>query len=579
MVGIRDETLRHTRGDFARAVRALAWRGPDGVATTEVGGWHLGVTRLAITDPAAPQPIVCAQTGRVIVFNGAVTSAAVEWERYGEGRTSHNDAELPLLRLRHAGLAHVQPTCGHHAFAVVEPSGAAWFGRDRFGEKPLYTVRAGTRVVAFASTVAALRALGFRVEVGEEQLGSFFARGFMATPDLHDAGLELDDAGSGIWSADDGRVVAQAEAKWPARPLRARLQAAVERCARAEVKVGLALSGGVDSACIAACLAAADRREVLGFQFQARGAAAAERDLAESVAQSLRLPLVPVDGGPELLMHLEPLTRAVGLPLGDPSILAAHAVARAAAQAEVKVLLAGEGGDEMFFGYRRYRAMAWLGWLRWLPAPADLAHGAWARLARAARARAYDPLLAVSPPGVAQRGLVPSLNWPAAAHDEASDGARDLLQQAVARDRDVYLRRDLLPKLDAATMLAGIEGRCPFLDPEVVAADEARLDAARGGLGKRALRAAFAGELPPAVLQQGKTGFGLPLDRWLREDSFLPDLLRDRRTCERPHLVANGLTQLLDLHRSGRRSLGHALYLFAAYEIYLRTREAAACPE
>lgn len=574
IVGVRDATLARLHGDFARALRVLEWRGPDGAATAATGGWQLGVTRLVVTDPASAQPITCPRSGRVIVFNGAVTSAAEEWARYGQDRTTRNDAELPLLRLAAAGTGHLAPACGHHAFAVVEPSGRAWLGHDRFGEKPLYVVREGERTVAFASAVPALRALGFQVELGAPQLSAFFARGWHDGPELRDVGFALDDRRSGIWSADDGQAVPQVQQAWPARPLRARLQAAVERCAHAEVKVGLALSGGVDSACIAACLARADRRDVLAFQFRAAGADRAERDLAESVAQRCGTTLVAVDAGPELFAHLPRLTAARGLPVGDPSTLAAHEVARAAARAGVRVLLSGEGGDEMFFGYRRYRAIGRLGWARWLPRPSDLDQRAWARLARAARGGGYPALLAVAPPGVARRALVGEL-WPA---PSTAAGGEDPLAHAVQSDRDGYLRDDLLPKLDLATMAAAVEARAPFLDPEVAAAAEADLAEARRGLGKRALRAAFAGELPGAVLHQGKTGFGLPLDRWLREDAYLPDLLRDRKTLERPHVVGRGLTELLDAHRARRVSIGHALWLFAAYEVYLRAREEDACP-
>ncbi|MEZ5962843.1 MAG: asparagine synthase-related protein [Planctomycetota bacterium] len=599
IVGIREDVLSWTGGDFDRAVRALEWRGPDGSGTAQAGAWRLGVTRLAITDAATPQPIRCPRTGHVVVFNGAVTSAEEEWARFGAARASDNDAELPLLRLAAGGPQAIAPRCGHHALALVEGDGRGWLARDRFGEKPLYVVckpsssaggSEGGRVVAFASTVVALRMLGFGVELDEAGLRAYFERGWHGPPVLvgsgngthgDAAGLELHEAAAGVVSMDSLRAVPQAGATWPPRPLRARVQAAVERCARAEVPVGLSLSGGIDSACIAACLHRAGRGDVLAFQFRARGTAPNERDLAEGVAQASGLTLVPVDAGPELLGDLLALTRARGLPVGDPSTLAAHAVARAAARTGVRVLLSGEGGDEMFFGYRRYRAMAWLPWARWLPAPSDLAQGTWARLRRAAQGRGYDALLAVAPPGVARRALVREL-WPvrerlAESQMHARVGATDSVARAVAADREGYLRHDLLPKLDLATMAAAVEARAPFLDPEVVAAPETDLARARRDLGKRALRAAFAAELPGPVLAQGKTGFGLPLDRWLREDAFLPDLLRDRRTLERPHVVARGLTELLDRHRRGRAALGHALYLFAAYEVYLRVREEAPC--
>ncbi|HLU38053.1 MAG TPA: asparagine synthase-related protein, partial [Planctomycetota bacterium] len=349
IAGIRDEVLAATGGSFARALQALAWRGRDGQGQVSVGGWRLGVARLAITDPGAGQPLAGPQ-GIAIAFNGAVTSARAEWQQFGSGRRTRNDAELPLLRLHHAGPAHLAPRCGHHAFAVVAPDGRAWLARDPFGEKPLYVVYEGGRALAFASTVPALRALGFEIELDEREVAAFFKRGWHGTPRVAGPGRTLDDARTGVWSADDGSDVPQAAAAWPARPLHARLAAAVERCAAAEVPVGLALSGGIDSACIAACLPAPARAQVHAFQFRARGAPGGERAVAAAVAGALGMRLVEVDGGPELLDDLMLLTRAHGLPLGDPSVLAAHAVAKAAANEGVRVLLSGEGGDELFFG-------------------------------------------------------------------------------------------------------------------------------------------------------------------------------------------------------------------------------------
>jgi asparagine synthase (glutamine-hydrolysing) len=578
IVGIRAETLREMRGDFAAAMRALAWRGRDGSGSAQVGGWRLGVARLAITDPAAAQPIVCAHTGRVVVCNGAITSARAEWARYGEGRQTRNDAELPLLRLRHCGPGALAPQCGHYAFAVADPDGRLWLARDPWGEKPLWVVRRGARVLAFASTVAALRALGFVIDLPLAEVGHLLRLGWHFAPAIEGAGLTLEDAGAGVWEADGGTPVPQQVAPWPARSLRARVQAAVERCARAEVRVGLLLSGGIDSACLAACLRAAGCTDLPAFQFAARGEPRAERGRAQQVAEHTGMHLIAVDGGPELLRLLPALTAAHGLPVGDPSTLAAHAVALRAAQEGVKVLLSGEGGDELFFGYRRHRVAARMRrWqFGWLPLPDPLAHGYSARLRRALRARDVDLLLAVAPPGVAELALAPELR---AVHPLPLAGdVVDPLERAITLDRQAYLRRDLLPKADLATLYAGVEGRCPFLDPEVAAAPEAELHAAARNLGKRALRLAFASELPRAVLRQGKTGFGLPLDRWLRQDDFLADILSDRRTLERPHVVAAGLRDLLDRHRQGRVHLGHALYLFAAYELYLRTLEGTRCP-
>jgi asparagine synthase (glutamine-hydrolysing) len=147
------------------------------------------------------------------------------------------------------------------------------------------------------------------------------------------------------------------------------------------------------------------------------------------------------------------------------------------------------------------------------------------------------------------------------------------LARAAAFDQ-LYLRWDLLPKLDVAAMAAGIEGRCPYLDPEVRAA---AADPRTARPGKAALRRAFAALLPRAVRRAGKRGFALPLDRWLRQGTGLLDLILDRRSLERPHLRRDGVRAAVDRHRRVRSRLGHALYLLAAMEVHLRCVEEETC--
>jgi asparagine synthetase B (glutamine-hydrolysing) len=109
----------------------------------------------------------------------------------------------------------------------------------------------------------------------------------------------------------------------------------------------------------------------------------------------------------------------------------------------------------------------------------------------------------------------------------------------------------------------------------VLASDAVAEPDPRRVLGKRALRAAFAARLPAAVLAERKRGFAAPLDRWLRDDDWLADLLRDRRTRAREHVDGRGLGAMLDRHRAGSARLGHALYLVAAWEVYERVVEEA----
>lgn len=343
-------------GAFAAAVEAIRWRGPDGVVELEVEGWQLAVARLAITDPAADQPIWSRDRERVVLANGTLTSAVSE--RPAHDLQGGNDVELLLHRLAGGDGGALLSGPGHLAAAVLEPArGRVWLSQDHFGEKPLFLLLRDGELLAFASTLASLRALGVELQLQAGELARLLRFGFCAGPGPRDRGLRIERLLAGTRLFEQGQLVRtwpaqQGERVREARDLREALQDACVRNARVEVPLGLSLSGGLDSACIAAALARAELPH-LAYQFAAGGTPRAERQRAEAVARQLQLELRPVDGGPEILRALPDLTAATAQVLGDPSVLAVHALCRAAAADGVKVMLSGEGADETFAGYRR----------------------------------------------------------------------------------------------------------------------------------------------------------------------------------------------------------------------------------
>ena len=595
IVGARDDWLRQRGLDPAAAMRAavaaLAWRGPDGQRVVRAGQWWLGCARLAIGPERSTQPLVRRGGRFVAVLNGAITNARELWARLLPGVERRtvlpNDAWLPLLAVLRGERALLRALRGHHAYAVVDATtGELVFGNDAFGEKPLVCLHgadgAGRRLHAFASTAVALAALGAPRIRRPRRRAEWFRCGFhdalphrlpdrcaFARPPRGEP-LLADATSAPEWHRPAAAKVAPPPV---ATDLRAALVAAVTGCADTRVPVGLLLSGGVDSSCLAASLAAAEHR-VPAYQFCAVGAPTAERDVARAVAAHCGHDLRPIDGGPELLDALPWLTACAGVPLGDPSILAVHATAAVAARDGVRVLLAGEGADERWFGYRRHRALAALprlGWLRAFAPRWSMRYGArWLRAATAP-----DPwlaLVAVVPPAFADAVLAPGLAMRRCWRDDSMFGGLhppgDPLLAARQRDLDQYLPLDLLPKVDVATMAAGVEARCPFLDDTLPMAQERR------DLGKRPLRAAFARDLPASVFRQPKRGFALPLDRWFRGELPWLDLLAEPRARQRPHLRPGGLARAVDRHRAGRSNLGHGIYLLLAFEVWLRAVEA-----
>ena len=587
IVGARHSWLLQNGLDPERAMRAaverLRWRGPDGAGIVRIGDWWLGCARLAITQAGSRQPVV-RRGGRFAgVLNGAITNARELWERLLPGaerrRAPPNDAWLPLLAVERGdrdALAHLR---GHHAYAVVDAStGELVFGQDRFGEKPLLCLvtsptTTGT-LAAFGSSPLALQELGMPPLPANEALSDLLRFGFadffqhtfatgLALRSVAQRGVPLVAAASECqrpWTGRAGEPWLPASFRSQPKNLRERFFASVARCIDTTQPTGLLLSGGIDSSCIAAGLHHAQHRAP-AFQFQAHGTDPAERQCARAVAAHCSLPFHPVDGGPEVLDALPHLTKLAGIPLGDPSILAVYAVARAAAAQGVRILLGGEGADELLLGYRRYRALATLPRLR-IPT-ALLPQWSMRYLARWLRAAAAQDtaqaLLEVTPPafrralGLPNRGQSPRQR-PA-----------DRVLAAQQTDLDGYLRLDLLPKVDIATMAAGIESRCPFLE-----GDLREFGATRAAMGKAPLRQAFANDLPAQVFRQPKRGFSLPLDRWFRGDNALLDLLAEPRTQQREHLAKGAIAAVLDQHRRGRANLGHGLYLLAAVELFLR---------
>ena len=612
IVGARHDWLRANGREPAAAmhaaVAALAWRGPDGEGVERAGPWWLGCARLAIGPARSRQPVV-RRGGRFVgVLNGAISNARSLWAQQLPGverrATLPNDAWLPLLAVAADDDTTLAQLRGHHAYAVVDAhTGTLWFGQDRFGEKPLWCLvdrLAGRpQLVAFASTLGALHELGMPTSTSPRRLAELFRFGWAPLRSERFTArrrcepvprrgepLRTTAAGPCWWQAARGPVArspaspAQDSSPPPSpgpapRSLRTELLASVARSVDTGVPVGLSLSGGLDSSCLALALHELGR-SVPAYQLRAAGTSPAERTAATAVALRAGLPLRPVDVDMRLADELPLLTAYAGQPLGDPSVLALFAVARAAAADGVRVLLGGEGADESLLGYRRYRALSRLPRLPWLRRIAPRWSMRYpARWLRAAAAD--DPvtaLLAVTPPAFAELVLAPGLArrgcwFDRRLHDEPPPPRGPALALDARRfDVAHYLRADLLPKADIACMAAGVEGRSPFLD-----GDLAPFGATLQALGKAPLRAAFAAELPPEVLALPKRGFALPLDRWFRGELPWLDLLAEPRTRQRPHLCRDGIARAVALHRRGRADLGHGLYLLVAVELFLRSQE------
>ncbi|MBA4013315.1 MAG: asparagine synthase (glutamine-hydrolyzing) [Phenylobacterium sp.] len=486
-------------GSARPMIEALTHRGPDGVFVEEAEGRSLAHARLSIIDlEGGWQPLHGA--GSTVIGNGEIYNYVELAQEFGlEGQMGTGSDFEPLLHIyAREGPAAFHRLRGMYAFCLVGNDGRTWLVRDPFGIKPLYLLE-HEGSVAFASEPRAFLAAGLiGAELSDDRARELLAFNYTLTGETIFKGLRRMAPGE-IVEVVDGKIVPRdvrpaVAARPPARggdeaALIAKLDAVLEDSVRvhqrSDVPYGLFLSGGIDSATIATLMARLNARPVTAFTcgFDAPGARD-ERGQAERVAAALNLDWRETSFGEEDFWRILPqVAWAMDDPTADYATLPTYKLAEAA-KGTLTVVLTGEGGDELFGGYGRYRRAlrpAWLG-------------------GRPAEPRHDDK-------GVVER-------WRAAAQ---APKALTGLQRAQWADIATWLPNDLLLKLDRCLMAHGLEGRTPFLDPQV--ADFAfplpdRMKV-RGRYGKWLLRKWLEQACPAADPWGRKKGFTVPVDAWI----------------------------------------------------------------
>jgi asparagine synthase (glutamine-hydrolysing) len=491
---------------------ALAHRGPDGTGRYAKGDVALIQKRLAIIDLETGDQPLYEPGGAALVANGEIYNhVELRQELAGATFATRSDCEPPLLLWRRLGLDFTARLRGMYAIALHDPAeGRLVLARDPFGIKPLYYAET-PRGFAFASEPQAILAAGLVAprllrQTRNELLQLQFTTGRETIFD----GIERVLPGETIVVAG-GRIVDRrrraALPDGPPRPIgeaeaRERLDRVFEDSVlvhqRSDVPYGMFLSGGIDSSAVLAMMARLNDRPVRAFTIGFPQAAVAdERAAAASVAKALGAEHVEIAFGEADFWRLLPeIAARFDDPAADYAILPSWKLAEAARAHGIKVVLSGEGGDELFAGYGRYRAVMrpW-----WAGGRKPRARGTLARL------------------GVLRGELAGWRDGIAAAEVGAASGGRTRLQQAQAADCAEWLPNDLLTKLDRCLMAHGVEGRTPFLDPAVAAfafrlPDELKV---HGRLGKWLLRQWLETTLPAAGAFGKKRGFTVPAGAWI----------------------------------------------------------------
>ena len=532
--------------------RPLVSRGPDGGRVYHDSDVLLVHRRLSIIDlsSAGDQPLWNEAGTACVIVNGEIYNfAALRRRLEGKGHRfrSGSDSEVLVHLYEDGGIAHCcREAKGMFAFALWDATTRSLFlVRDRLGIKPLAFAE-HDEGVTFGSTLPALLAdSAVPRDLRANALVALLKWGFIPTPWSSVRAVRHVRPGTYV-RVSSGRVVE--ERRWwvdapengeaTEEELRLALVEAVQSHLVADVPVGTLLSAGIDSGLIVALAARAERQDIEAWTVSHRGHPEDECELAAAMAARVGVPHHEVRVGGEGLTEegLDAIVAAMDEPLGISSLVGLHELYRAIAPHR-RVVLSGDGGDELFGGYEWHAGMPHLpSWARSslfrsvAPGLSGLATrgdrlGSLGRVA--VTARLHPALRHLSRIRVASDQLLESLGVPLIPDDPIEEVAIDTwdrfqsrgeLECMLAVDRATSLVDEMLAKVDVASMAYSVEARVPFLADEVVAVSK-RLPASRkreGRTGKVCLREWVAELAPIAVAYREKTGFNSPVAAWLR---------------------------------------------------------------
>jgi asparagine synthase (glutamine-hydrolysing) len=616
IVGVINLTGEPERPESIAAMTArLIHRGPDGSRSYSHGPVALGHARLRIIDLSeqADQPLFNSDRSLAIVFNGEIYNfpqLRAELEAEGYLFRTRSDTEVILALYERQGTSCFARLDGMFALAIWDTRARQLvLARDRAGKKPLFLYRDGKRV-AWASEVKALAAHPeITLEPDEYVLPFYLAYGYVPAPrSFHRrvskllpgrfAVVSLDGRAreeafwSPVWDASHDLTPVEAQ-----QSLRQLLSEAVRKRLVGDVPVGAFLSGGVDSTVVVGLMSRLSRGPIqtfsVGFEEEPTYD---ETDYARLAARAfgthhreIRIP----PPSPELV---EKLVHFHDGPFGDSSAIPTYLVSRLARE-QVKVVLNGDGGDEIFAGYLRFwaaatseRIPAWLAragsaCAELLPYPPSPRHPVrrlrrWAEAARLPLPERYLrwvgylpaelPAIFQRPAEVADREAV--LDHLAAPLDL---GGASALKRVLHLNFRTYLPEDLLVKMDRCSMAHGLEARSPLLDTALTEF-AARLPdrfQLRGFKTKVLLRKAFRDLIPGPILRRPKMGFGIPLGPWLRGPlrGYLLDQVGGSRSRIFDFLKPERVEPYLKAHLAGERDFGHQLFALLTLEIWMRS--------
>ncbi|MDX6693396.1 MAG: asparagine synthase (glutamine-hydrolyzing) [Blastocatellia bacterium] len=602
----------------------ITHRGPDDAGIFMDGPVGLGHRRLSIVDVAAGhQPMTNEDETLHIVFNGEIYNHAdfrPQLEARGHRYRTHCDTETILHLYEEEGARAVESLRGMFAFAIWDAKRRELFiARDRLGVKPLYYAHTDDGSLYFASEIKSLlEARAVAPEVNYRALPDYLANHATSGEETLFRGIRRLLPGHTLrWRDGEVRI----EKYWDVRFDNQQADAAarsdedyinewtelfrdsVRLRLMADVPLGMFLSGGIDSSAIAAVMSKMVSEPIKTFSVAFKEREANELEYARLVARAFKTDHHEIIVSPEDFFKVLPqLVWHEDEPLAHPSSVALYFVSRLASE-HVKVVLTGEGSDELLAGYDRYRKTVYNlslgaryhGWTN--DALRSIVRRGVDGLPRKSKVRQklsrtflcltpdiesiyFDNFAVFS--RAAQRELltgaakeiIGSLNPYAdvSGYLERTD-ARTLLDRLLYADTKTYLH-ELLMKQDQMSMAASIESRVPFLDHKLVeftAALPARMKL-RGWTTKYILRRSMKDVLPPSILKRRKMGFPVPIGAWFRGRyaSVLDEYVLGERAAARGLFDAAFVRSLVERHRAGIENHSERLWSLVNFEIWQR---------
>ena len=600
------------RAALKRAADTMIHRGPDDEGFYFNGELGLGNRRLSIIDlPGGHQPIANEDETLWVILNGEIYNyqeLRPELEARGHRFRTLSDTETIVHLYEDYGLGCLEPLRGMFAFALWDSRRRRLLlARDRLGVKPLfYRLEPGR--LAFASELRALRELvGHPLDIEPQSVYDFFGFRYIPAPHTFYRGVEkllpghymiVDAQGARIepyWDVPPEEETSRTAEDF-AEEVIERLRESIRLRLIADVPLGVFLSGGTDSSAVVAFMAALGARPLRTFSVGFEEPEYSELPFARRVAQWFSTEHHELVFRPQDMA--EELARLVAFrdePVSEPTDVALYRMARLASE-RVKVVLAGEGGDELFAGYPKYAADRLAGVVSALPQEVTRAIVRWLPYRQR---RAKLALEALSIRDEAER----SVTWFASFSREEREAlfAPEFLQQVdvahparifegyleKVRDRSplkrmlyadlkVWLPDNLLLRGDQMTMAASIEERVPFLDHELVEL-AARIPSrmlTRGFKTKVLLRQALRPYLPPETLRRRKVGFTVPIGPWFRTSlkSLVADLVLAPEARARGYFNQKAVERFVREHFDGVRDRQKQLWALVNFELWCRSR-------